>query len=168
MRDSFGGVFMIRLFLVFIFIYVAFAAVSLNYAKGFKIKNQVIDFIEENEIIDLGGPNFNNKLDDLGKILDDANYNNTCESINKAEGSKKENNQVIEYCYRGIVITKESQVKHPGTDAEDINYKISVHVDWNIGVLNKILVLGGQKENSQESANGSWTIVGKAKVVKRN
>ena len=53
MRDAFGGVFMIRLFLVFIVIYVAFTAVSLNYAKAFRIKNEIISFIEENEITSL-------------------------------------------------------------------------------------------------------------------
>ena len=168
MRDTFGGVFMIRLFLVFIFIYVAFAAVSLNYAKAFRIKNKVIDFIEKNEIIDLGSSNFNNKLDELEKILDNANYNITCESINKTEGPRKENNKVEEYCYRGIVIEVENREKHRGTDAEDINYKISVHVDWNLGALNKILLLGGQKEDSQGTISGGWTIVGEANVVKRN
>ena len=43
MRDSFGGVFMTNLFLVFIFIYVAFTAVSLNYAKAFKVKNKTLN-----------------------------------------------------------------------------------------------------------------------------
>ena len=35
--------------IVFIVIYVAFAAISLNYAKAFRIKNKVISYIEENE-----------------------------------------------------------------------------------------------------------------------
>jgi len=43
MRDAFGGVFTMNLLLVFIFIFVAFAAVSLNYAKAFKVKNSIID-----------------------------------------------------------------------------------------------------------------------------
>ena len=62
MRDSFGGAFMFRLMLVFIFIFVAFSAVSFNYAKAFRIKNKVIDFIEQNEITDFSGKNFKNNL----------------------------------------------------------------------------------------------------------
>ena len=53
MRDAFGGEFMIRLFLVFIFIYIMFSAVSLNYAKAFRLKNSVIDYLEKNEILDI-------------------------------------------------------------------------------------------------------------------
>ena len=53
MRDAFGGVFTMNMLLVFIFIYVAFSAVSLTYAKAFRVKNHVIDYIEQNEIIDL-------------------------------------------------------------------------------------------------------------------
>ena len=52
MRDAFGGEFMIRLFLVFIFIYIMFSAVSLNYAKAFRLKNSVIDYLEKNEILE--------------------------------------------------------------------------------------------------------------------
>ena len=48
MRDAYGGIFMVRLFLVFIVIYVAFTAVSLNYAKAFRLKNKLIDYVEEN------------------------------------------------------------------------------------------------------------------------
>ena len=53
MRDAFGGVFTMNLLLVFIFIYVAVTAVSLNYAKAFRAKNAVIDFIEQKEVTDL-------------------------------------------------------------------------------------------------------------------
>ena len=71
MRDAFGGVFMFNLLLVFIFIYVAFAAVSLNYAKAFKLKNSIISFIEEKEIIDYRDINSNAEFN---AILENANY----------------------------------------------------------------------------------------------
>ena len=53
MRDAFGGSFMIMLFLVFIMIYISFTAVTLSYAKAFKVKNKVIDYLESKEITDL-------------------------------------------------------------------------------------------------------------------
>ena len=55
MRDAFGGAFMIKIFLVFIIIYVGFTALSLNYAKAFKVKNKIIDYLEVNEITGLEG-----------------------------------------------------------------------------------------------------------------
>ena len=50
MRDAFGGSFMIMIFLVFIMVYISFTAVALSYAKAFKVKNAVIDFLEEWEV----------------------------------------------------------------------------------------------------------------------
>ena len=84
MRDAFGGIFMIRLMLVFVFIFVAFTAISLNYAKAFRIKNKVIDFVEQEEIMDLDSA-FNSangsNLEKLDRILDDAKYNKECQNV---------------------------------------------------------------------------------------
>lgn len=165
MRDAFGGVFMIRLFLVFIVIYVAFTAVSLNYAKAFRIKNEIISFIEENEITSLNSANFNNKLGKLDLILNNANYNKTCTNGNETIKSTEGN--IIGYCYNGIVILKQSEEKIEGTQSKIIKYQVTTFADWNIGVLNKILALGGSQENSEEYVTGAWAINGEAKVVLR-
>ena len=53
MRDAFGGTFMIQVFIVFILIYICFTAMSLNYAKAFKVKNGVIEYLESHEIADI-------------------------------------------------------------------------------------------------------------------
>ena len=50
MRDAFGGAFMIKIFLISIIVYVCFTALALNYAKAFKVKNKIIDYLENNEI----------------------------------------------------------------------------------------------------------------------
>ena len=47
MRESFGGAFMIKLVLIFIVVYISFMAVAINYAKAFRVKNQVINMIEQ-------------------------------------------------------------------------------------------------------------------------
>lgn len=49
MRDSVGGTFMIYALLIFIAVYVVFVAVAFNYARAFRVKNKVIDIIEQNE-----------------------------------------------------------------------------------------------------------------------
>ena len=38
MRDAFGGAFMIKIFIIFIFVYICLTAMALNYAKAFKVK----------------------------------------------------------------------------------------------------------------------------------
>lgn len=52
MRDSVGGTFMIYVFLIFLAVYITFVAVAFNYARAFRVKNKVIDIIEQNEGID--------------------------------------------------------------------------------------------------------------------
>lgn len=164
MRDAFGGVFTMKFLLVFIFIYVAFTAVSLNYAKAFRIKNKVIDFVEQNEIVDLEtffrGSNGGN-IKKLDAILTNSNYNKEC--VNGNGALKSEEGIVEGYCYRGIVLKQ----KPNESDNNAIYYEINTYAEWNLGALNKILALGGKDENSEEVINGSWKITGEAKVIKR-
>ena len=54
-----------------------------------------------------------------------------------------------------------------GTKSKKIKYEITTGATWNLGALNKILVLGGEKENSRGTIAGSWTITGEAVVIQR-
>lgn len=49
MREAFGGAFMIRLVLVFLVLYISFMAVAVNYAKVFRIKNHIINILEQHQ-----------------------------------------------------------------------------------------------------------------------
>ena len=155
MRDAFGGEFMIRLMLVFIVVYVAFTAVSLNYAKAFRIKNKVISFIEENEINNLADLN----CDELGQMVTNSQYTKTCKNGNGIIINNE--NKTSGYCCNGVVITSKET-----TDKYYI-YTINTYADWNVGALNMILTFGGQKQNSRNFVDGSWEISGEAKVNRR-
>lgn len=61
MRESFGGAFMIKLVLVFIVLYISFMAIAVNYAKTFRVKNNVINMLEQNQF----------QLNDEFGIIDD-------------------------------------------------------------------------------------------------
>ena len=50
MRDAFGSTFMFRLIIIFIVFYVAFATIAVSYAKTFRLKNSVIDAIEQQQL----------------------------------------------------------------------------------------------------------------------
>lgn len=162
MRDAFGGVFMIRLFIVFLFIYVSFAALSLNYAKAFRVKNSIISFVEENEIIDLRSIN---NVDKLDTILQNANYNKECSKGNGPIQSVEGKN--VGYCHNGIVILKQSEEKISGTKSSVIKYQVIAYADWNLGPLTKLLALGGQKTTKDDYVDGTWEITGEAKVILR-
>lgn len=49
MRESFGSMWIIGLVLIFTLLFSSFLAVSISYSKSFKVKNEVISFIEKNE-----------------------------------------------------------------------------------------------------------------------
>ncbi len=49
MRESTGGLKILGIVIVFFCIFILLLAVSINYAQSFRIKNQIIDFIEQYE-----------------------------------------------------------------------------------------------------------------------
>lgn len=49
MRDAFGSTFMFKLIIIFIVFYVSFMTIAVSYAKVFRIKNGVIDILEQNQ-----------------------------------------------------------------------------------------------------------------------
>ncbi len=49
MRQAIGTTWIMQLVIIFMLIFVAFLALTINYTKAFKIKNELITFIEKNE-----------------------------------------------------------------------------------------------------------------------
>ena len=72
MRDAFGGAFSIKLMLIFLILYVSFICVAINYARAFRVKNRIINIIEQNE-----GYNPHNQSivdNQINKYLGDTGY----------------------------------------------------------------------------------------------
>ena len=123
MRDAFGGVFMTNLFLVFIFIYVAFTAVSLNYAKAYRVKNHIIDFVEQSEIKNLdeyfGTGVATKDKSKLDAIIANASYHKNCSITTKTTIYGKTG-----YCYKGVIFLKvENQAAETKIVLKDSNGK---------------------------------------------
>ena len=49
MRDSIGGAWLYGLVLTFVLLFISFLTVTVNYTKAYRVKNEVIDFIEREE-----------------------------------------------------------------------------------------------------------------------
>lgn len=73
MRDAVGGTFMIYVFIVFLTIYITFVAVAFNYARAFRVKNKVIDIIEQNEGI-RDYQNTSGAIGDIDYYLNEVSY----------------------------------------------------------------------------------------------
>lgn len=115
MRDAFGGVFTIRLLLIFLVIYVCFMAVALNYAKAFRTKNGIIDYIERYEgYTDISAP-----------IIDDyvagMNYYVESQSGRNAEYTQSHGATCYEFGYCVDVIVDAGVSKYVVTTFIEIN-----------------------------------------------
>ena len=74
MRDAVGGTFMMYVLLVFLAVYITFVAVAFNYARAFRVKNKVIDIIEQNEGLD-DYRNTSGAIGDIENYLNSVSYN---------------------------------------------------------------------------------------------
>ena len=160
MRDAFGGAFMIKLFLVFIFVYVCFTAIALNYAKAFKVKNKVIEYIEANEITDINSMKATARaeMEDYfeSEILGEMNYKAhiNCNSSNYG---------VVQYCEDGIRIEKFSPTASQRNKL-GVYYRVSAAVGWSIPFINKLLNLSDQDANI---SSGAWVVSGETRTIVR-
>ena len=100
MKEGIGGTFMIYVLLVFLAVYITFIAVAFNYARAFRVKNKVIDIIEQNE----GIRDYNDTGDVLGQIdtyLREVSYN-----VNGITENNNCNNFVYVNSDRGYCISE--------------------------------------------------------------
>ena len=163
MRDAFGGAFMIKLFLVFIFIYIVFTAIALNYARAFKVKNKVIDYLEDNEIVDIKKLTAAEETKMVNyfekELLGGLNYR--VENISCNNGNEQ-NGEVV-YCRNGIKITEymptSKQANKLGT-----YYRVETYFTWELSFLNILLRLNSSNANG-EAARGIWTISGETRII---
>jgi len=122
MRDAFGGTFMIKLMLIFLTIYISFVAVALNYAKAFRVKNSIIDIIEQNEGID--DYTDNSRWSVIGHI--DAYLEQVDYYVHLTNVSDRNNNSV--HCYENGYCIEEFSVE--GFDELDkVYYKVTTYIN---------------------------------------
>lgn len=167
MRDAFGGAFMINVFLVFILIYISFTAMALNYAKAFKVKNSIVEYLESNEVINLNTLSAS-QMEAMERFIDDEilgnmNYNLSGQAICATEGIEEYDytGKRVAYCHdSGIVIEQTGSA----TNTEGVYYTVSTYVGWSIPFLNKLLSLNGNNQQ-QEVVFGRWKISGETRLI---
>lgn len=177
MRDAFGGTFLISVFLVFILIYISFTALSLNYAKAFKVKNAVIDYLENSEIIDLSNLTANqiNMMDQYfqDEVLGYHNYNLSSMDLCNSNGGDSKlltnaEGKTIGYCHNSGVLIVQSNIDKTGNtikgNTEGVYYTVSTYVGWSLPFLNNLLKLNGNSKQ-EEAPTGMWEISGQTRLI---
>ena len=98
MRESFGGVFIIKFLIIFIVFYMSFMAIAINYAKTFRVKNQVINLVEQNQY---SGSSDSSTHIEIDGFLDAVPYSIegiNCESRQDSNGLKVEGTNINGVC----------------------------------------------------------------------
>ena len=109
MRDAFGGALMIQLLLIFLTLYISFMAIALSYSKAFRVKNEIINYIEQYE-------GYNDRSKELiDAYLEKQRYYVEVKDTSEGDFSNYVNNPNqlspgATYCAnRGYCITEQSQ-----------------------------------------------------------
>ena len=167
MRDAFGGTFMLQVFLVFILIYISFTAMALNYAKAFKVKNAVIEYLENSEIVELDKLNaeqmetIDNYFNEV--VLGDMNYNLSGQDICNNTGIEEFDytGKRVAYCHdSGIIIEQTGEAEN----TEGVYYTVSTYIGWSMPFLNRLLALNGNNIE-RDAPTGLWKISGQTRLI---
>ena len=125
MRDAFGGAFSIKLMLVFLMLYIFFICVALNYAKAFRVKNRIINIIEQREVFDGPAITEGTAQNLIAKALDDMAYSIDRKDVGNALCGTNADFYGDGYSVYGCG-TKESQCY----------YTVCTYVSFNIPIIN--------------------------------
>ena len=75
MRDAFGGTFLIEILMVFVVLFVSFTAVIVNVAKTFRIKNEIINIVEQTQYY----PGNSKSIAKIDDYINNAGYQTVAE-----------------------------------------------------------------------------------------
>ncbi len=74
MRQAIGTTWIMQLVIIFMLIFVAFLALTINYTKAFKIKNELVTIIEKYEGLNYGTSNQSGSIDLINNYLQYNGY----------------------------------------------------------------------------------------------
>ena len=139
MRESIGGAWLISFVVLFIVLFTSFLAVMINYTKAFKVKNQIINLIEEHE-----GFTKSDLIEDsfAGTSLDELKSKNTTQTdaylLLKSQAYNFENikncsvdqgeYQVGGYCVKKICVGL-------GQNTRAKYYKVTTFINFEIPII---------------------------------
>ena len=131
MRESFGGAFMIKLVLALIVIYISLMSVAIIYARAFRVKNQVINYIEQYQYMGEANSEAEEKIE---KYLLEVGYPTNLEGV--AEDCEQQKGELMS----GVcIIANES-----GNNSRYYKVITYIHIDLRLFNLNLNIPVSGE------------------------
>ena len=140
MKDAFGGAVSIWLFLFFFIIYVTFIGIALNFAKTYRVKNYVVNTLEQQQYT---GDANDEALSILDDYLDNVPYNINSDDI-RDDCQKYGDDAVV---YHGVCIVPEGTNNAP-------YYKVVVYFVAEFPYFNIKLTIPASGETKVIKLNG--------------
>ena len=131
MKEAIGGTLTIYLILIFMLILSGYMAFSVNYTKAFRVKNEVINLIEQYE------GHTDNAIQQINEYLKKMNYATTGATVLSFENAVK-NGDSNYTCQNGYCV-KCTATNNSSADGIDIGqyYTVVTYVNIDIPIFNK-------------------------------
>lgn len=148
MRDAFGGTFMFKLMIIFIVFYVSFMTIAVSYAKTFKMKNGVINILEQYQNVE--GTQLMSKVD---SYLSNQAYNY---GENDSVSNNCKMNSGSTFTDNGACIVKY------GLGGNSYYYDVTVYMVISFPLFNQdfVIPVTGETTTIKGSSTSMNTIVG--------
>ena len=122
MREAVGSTFLFNIMIVFIFFFASFLAIAINYSQAFRIKNQVINLIEQYE-----GLNEASEEKIFNLINSSGYYRQVICNPDENGNSINHNDTTINgLCIKGL---------KTGSDNNDTYYRVTTFVSFNLPIV---------------------------------
>ncbi len=129
MREAIGGTWIFSIVIVFIVLFSSYLAISVNYSKAFKVKNNIISIIEQNEGLN------STAQSEINRYLSGVGYHvySSCDKANGEKGYGPNNkNNSYRYC-----VSKRTSGE--GTFKKTY-YKVRVFFRLDLPILSSVFV----------------------------
>lgn len=138
MRDAIGQVFALQVILAFVLLINGYMAYSVNYTRAFRVKNQIVNIIEQYE-----GPT-DEAMAKIGSYVDGMTYRVPQTLINSFRNRYASNNGDGEVSCQDGWCYIAHDVKTTGGDGElnGTYYSVVTFVNIDIPVINNLIGLG--------------------------
>ena len=143
MRDAIGQVFALQVILAFVILINGYMAYSVNYARAFRIKNQIVDIIEQYE-----GPYNDEAITKINSIIDQMTYEVPTRLVNNFKSRYGNDSETGEssaepVCQNGwCYIEHNVSVDEADGERNGKYYSVVTFVNIDIPVINNIIGLG--------------------------
>lgn len=135
MRDAIGQVFTLQIILAFVLLINGYMAYSVNYTRAFRVKNQIVNIIEQYE-----GPYNDEALAKINSYINQITYN-----VNNQQLLNFQNDNPDAECpnYNGWCYVPHEVTTNDGDgERQGTYYTVVTFVNIDIPVINNILGLG--------------------------